>query len=235
MTRRRKSIAIALTGGVALASGAYALGNQAGDGSAGANSGTSSNAAATSPAANDPGLRPGPPGPPGRALGLEALASKLGVDADKLRTALGDIRNQLGPKGDPRDHLAAALADGLGIPKDKVTAALDKLHPKGPAGRPERFGPPGPPPGDGPRFRPGGPADGPPDAFVGDLAQALGVDRAQVTSVLRKLHTQHESQETAHRTAFEKALADRLGISQSKVQDALRSLGPPMHRGWRGR
>jgi hypothetical protein len=120
MTRGKRTTAFALAGAVALASGAYALGSQAGDGSAAA--------AKTGNAAPAYGPPPGDRGPNAR---LGTLADRLGVDAAALRKALEDIGQAR------RDDIAQKLADALGIDRAKVDAALKKLAPDGP-GRDDR-------------------------------------------------------------------------------------------------
>ncbi len=128
MRKSKQTTALALVGAIALASGAYALGSQSGDGSA--------QAAKT----NVPGAPPyGGPGPgPGRGFGrppgarpdLSALATKLGVTDAALQNALADLRaDRPDPKG-LRGDLAQEFADALGIPVAKVQAAFDKLGPK---------------------------------------------------------------------------------------------------------
>jgi energy-converting hydrogenase A subunit M len=119
MTRGTRTTAFALAGAVALASGAYALGSQAGDGSA---------VAARTNGANAPGY-----GPPGRdhwregpGARFDGLADRLGVDPADLRNALDDIAKT------HRDDIAQKLADALGIDRAKVDAAFAKLRPKGP-------------------------------------------------------------------------------------------------------
>jgi transcriptional regulator with XRE-family HTH domain len=125
MRRTKQTTVLALTGAVALASGAYALGSQAGDGSA--------DAAKANGARQGYGVRPfgGPPGrwraaPPS----LQGLADRLGVKEADLRAALADIRKSLPAPQERRDDFAQGLADALGIDVTKVTAALDKLHPR---------------------------------------------------------------------------------------------------------
>src|SRR4051794_33800942 len=110
MTRRTKKTAAALTGAVALASGAYALGSQAGGGAA--------LAGGTTPSATQPGYGFGPgPGPgfrdrgPGRPL--SDLATRLGVSEAKLRAALQDLRPQ--KREDHLAGLAGALSKQLGV------------------------------------------------------------------------------------------------------------------------
>jgi DNA-binding transcriptional MerR regulator len=247
MTKRTKTTALALTGAVALASGAYALGSQSGDGAA--------NASTNQPAT----ARPHGPGRWGFGDGagpFADLADRLGVDADKLRAALEDIRTN------GRDELASELAKALGIDASKVTAALDKLRPDRPH---PRVGPP-----DrlatalakelgisadkvrkaleDRRDHPGDPASlakalgvtpeklhAAFDAVLGDLrdrmphppdrpgfdglAKTLGVTQAQLDAALEKVRKAHEDR-------LAQQLADRLNLDVAKVKAALDDLGP---------
>jgi transcriptional regulator with XRE-family HTH domain len=118
MTRGKRTTALALAGAVALASGAYALGSQVGDGSA-----------AAANAATGPGYGPPPGAGPGWRGGgpgerLNDLADRLGVSEDALRTALNDLAK------DHRDDIAQKLADALGIDVAKVQSAFDNLRPQ---------------------------------------------------------------------------------------------------------
>jgi DNA-binding MarR family transcriptional regulator len=148
MRHRGKTIGLALAGAVALASGAYALGSQAGDGSA---------TASDNQAGLDARFEGGPPGvpvPPGAVqgdrvihfrggpggpgrpggpgvgfFGLGNLADKLGVSKSKLSGALKELR-----KADPpnpkqaRDDFSAALAKELGIDQSKLDDALEAVR-----------------------------------------------------------------------------------------------------------
>jgi Clp amino terminal domain, pathogenicity island component len=120
MTTRRKQAAIALTGAVALASGAYALGSQAGGGTAGA--------AGTPDDPKPPALVRS--GAPQFAFGLDRLADRLGVDESDLRDALEDVRPDPPDPGDIRDDFAKALADELGIEQSRVEEALERVREK---------------------------------------------------------------------------------------------------------
>jgi hypothetical protein len=127
MTRGKRTTALALTGASALASGAYALGSQAGDGSA---------AAAKTPNANGYGPPPGGArgwhgGGPGERL--NGLADRLGVSEAALRKALTDLAKE------HRDDLAQKLADALGIDVAKVQSAFENVRPKR-AARPPHAG-----------------------------------------------------------------------------------------------
>jgi hypothetical protein len=116
MRNPKQKTAVVLTGAVALASGAYALGSQT-DGSA--------EAAGDRPA----GYFHGGPGP-GVAFGLDRLADRLGVDEDKLREALEDVRGTLPDKDELRADFAKELADELGTTEAKVEAALERIREK---------------------------------------------------------------------------------------------------------
>jgi hypothetical protein len=118
MTTRKQKTAIALTGAVALASGAYALGSQAGDGTAGAAGGRDD--------PERPALIRGHL--PDRAFGLDNLADRLGVEEDALEDALRDVRPDLpGPPKPPGDF-AEMLADELGIEQSRVEDALERVR-----------------------------------------------------------------------------------------------------------
>src|SRR4051794_37743995 len=174
MTTRTKTTAVALTGAVALASGAYALGTQAGDGDAAAAKAAKAKKTQRAPAF---GVRVVQRGPFGRDEGLQTLADKLSTTPAKLRAAFEALRQ------DKQDEFAQKLADELGIDASKVKSAFDELKPPG--------GPPAPPPG--------GPPPGPPGAKGGfAFAPPFVV----------------------------KALADKLGIGEDKVRDALGGLSP---------
>ena len=181
----------------------------------------------------------------------KALASALGLDHAKVKGALDALRpnpggpppggrlRPFGPPGGPGDFLDA-LASKLGVDRNKLRAALEKVRPAGPMGGPHPFaGPPGGhrglrffhrggPPGGGPP-RPGFGARrfriGPPPAFAGDLAKALGVRSADVTAALEKVRSQLESQMHARRDKLATDLANQLGIPVQKVKDAF-AAGP---------
>ena len=121
MRSTRKSTIIVVGGALAVASVGYGLGTQADDGTAVA--GSERNSAEE--------IRGG--GPPffhdrGQPPGFEALADRLGVEADDLAKALRDFHES--GAGDRRDEFAASVAKALGISADKVRAAFDSLHEK---------------------------------------------------------------------------------------------------------
>jgi transcriptional regulator with XRE-family HTH domain len=199
MTARVRNAGVAVAGAALLASGAYALGSQAGNGSAAASGGVARSAAPVN-------YGYGPPGRPRfgarrfqerGGFGLDALAGRLGVTPAQLRSALQDIRKDL----PSRDDLAAKLAGALGVPVDKVSSALAHARPD--RGMHRRFA--------------GGPAAA--------LAKALGLDEAKVRAAFEKLRSQFRP--GAGRTDFEAALAQELGVSTDKLDSALNSLRPP--------
>jgi hypothetical protein len=106
---KKAATAAVLAGAVALASAAYGVGTQTGDG--------------TAEAARDRGADPGP----GLFMRFDGLADELGVDPDELEQALRDFHEQ--EEGEIRDAFATALADALGKPVDEVRAALDEVGP----------------------------------------------------------------------------------------------------------
>ncbi len=218
MSGRTRTIAIALTGAVAVSSIAYGLGSQRGDGSA---------AALGNAAAGQPGHRCGP--------GLAELADRLGVSTEDLQAALEDVRGDRASREARHAELAAAVAAELGVPADRVTAALDKLR----AERGVRRGPRiaalarelGIDPREvrsalrerrdelGPRRRHRDRGD-----FAADLAEELGVSESAVREAF-------ENARAARRKEFAAALAQRLDLSVDKVEDVLGAL--PHHGGHR--
>lgn len=117
MTSGKRTTAFALAGAVVLASGAYALGSQIGDGAAEAARGDQVRL----------GHGYGPPGRPGFRPGFDDLADRLGVEEAALREALEDIASER------RTAFAQRLADALNIDRAKVEQALENLRPQRPA------------------------------------------------------------------------------------------------------
>lgn len=108
MRHSKAAIAAVLLGAVALASAAYGIGTQAGDGTA----------AARDESRDEPRERGVV-----HFFGFDDLADELGVDAGELRDALDEFHRRRA--GDVREDFAAALADALGKPVDDVQAALE--------------------------------------------------------------------------------------------------------------
>lgn len=123
MLTRTKTATIALTGAVALASGAYALGTQVGGGSANAADDPQRMALPSHPKLEN--LRGRLPDGP---FGLDNLADRLGVDENDLEDALKDSRSQLPDPKDVHRDFAEQLANELGISKDRVDDALQRMQ-----------------------------------------------------------------------------------------------------------
>jgi hypothetical protein len=109
MSTPKAATAAALAGAVALASAAYGIGTQTGDG--------------TAEAARDGNAR----AEPTFFMRFDGLAEELGVDADELEEAMMDFHEQ--ERGEIRDAFATALAEALGKPVDEVKAALEEVGP----------------------------------------------------------------------------------------------------------
>jgi AraC-like DNA-binding protein len=251
MTKGKRTTAFALAGAVALASGAYALGSQASDGSAAAAKGDAR-------AGFGHGFGPGRVGGDGFRPGFDALADRLGVDEADLHAALEDIG------ADRKDDAAQRLADALGIEAAKVEQAFENVRPERPA-RP-RVRRPGAFAAalakelglstakvraaiEKRRGHRGDPGDlaaelgvseerlheafhavmgeiRPHRPGLANLAKQLGVTQAQLEAAFEKLRDQKDEL----RDEFAKELADRLNLDVAKVQDALDALHPPrMH------
>jgi Clp amino terminal domain, pathogenicity island component len=210
MTPRTKKTAAALSGALVLASGAYALGSQAGDGSAlaGQNANASRQAGGYGYGGPRPGFKHGPGGR-GPERDLSDAASKLGVTEAKLRAALEKLRGDRKQDLDAaKDKFTAELAKALGISQDKVQSALDKR--KG-----ERKGER--------KIKRDGHRGDIRDAFADQLATKLGVDKAKVRSALDDTHKNGGPPDLS-------ALAGKLGVTEAKLRDALQSLRPRMGR-----
>ena len=215
MTRGKQTTALALAGAFALASGAYALGTQADDGNAAAaKSPNAAPAFAGGPGRPGFGHHGGPGGP-----AFDSLADRLGVSEAKLRTALEDIAKE------HRTDFAQTLADALSIDRAKVRAALQKHrnHPTSPEQLAKELGVSEEKLHDAfhavmRKIRPRGPGR----PGLDNLANALGVTRAQLEAAFDKLRADHDRL----RDQFAEELAKRLGLDPSKVQDALEESRP---------
>jgi hypothetical protein len=133
-------------------------------------------------------------GPPEALFG--DLAGELGVDADELRDALEDFHRQRADE--PRNEFSAALAKALGKPVDDVEAALEEAEPGD-----RRRGPCGP------------------GVSLRRLATALDVTQAELREALREVRAGADEAFDARRDALVKFLADRFGLSEDKVRNAL--------------
>jgi hypothetical protein len=206
MTPRTKKTAAALSGALVLASGAYALGSQTGDGQALA--GQNANAARQGgygfgygPGPGKHGFRGGP------RQDLADAAKKLGVSQDKLLAALKNLRDdRKGKIDDLRDAFAQALAKQLGIPESKVESALDKRAGDRQGGR---------------KLKRDGRRGDMRAALAKQLAAKLGTTEAKVRAAL---DAQHKAGLPGPPDLS--ALATKLGVSEAKLRDALQSLRP---------
>jgi predicted trehalose synthase len=223
--QRAKTTAMVLTGCVAVASAAYAVGSQTGGGTSGAATRSGDRAGARGQTlaqrlgVSEAKLRAAfddirddatPPKDP-RARIVEALADALDLPQQKVSDALDDLRKQHeAEQADRRAALAKSLADELGIDASKVTAALEKLRPDHRGARRFRGGPPpggpvfgGPPPG-GPGF------DGPPPGGPRFEGRVRGRMRLA----------------PPRRDAFLAALAKELGVEKADLRAALEKVRP---------
>lgn len=122
----RRTTAAVLAGAAVLASGAYAIGNEQGDGGA--------IAAPSRAAESGPMVERAPGPPPGAhdrrvhrapaALPLRRIARRLGVTTAELRSALREAR----PERPERMPLSGGLADKLGVSEEQLREAFRALH-----------------------------------------------------------------------------------------------------------
>jgi hypothetical protein len=183
---KKAATAAVLAGAVALASAAYGIGTQTGDGTAeAARDGTAE-------AARDGRV----PAGPHLFMRFDGLADELGVDADELEDAMRDFHEQ--EEGELRDAFASALAEALGKPVDDVKAALDEVGP-----------------GEG--RRPGCA----PHVSLRRLAAELDVTRGELRKALRETRAGVDSPFEERHEDLVTFLADRLGVSREKVEEAL--------------
>lgn len=202
---------IVVGGALAIASAAYGLGTQAGDGTAVAeNSRNGERGARVMVECAGP-------------CGFSGLADELGVDESELEEALREFRADR--EGDLRADFAGDLADALGISADKVRGALDELDRRRAdrfEKRFERHAQPGEPPASrgGVRFHFGMP--------LRELASELGVTRSELRKALRELAREAGDRAEAHRNELAEFLADRFGLDVNEVRDALPALAPPL-------
>ncbi len=201
MTPRTKKTAAALTGALVLASGAYGLGSQAGDGSALAGG----PANASGPRDAGFGYGPGPGRPHAR---FESLADQLGVSEAKLRDALRAVRGERKDNVEvARDEVVKALAGELGISEAKVEAAFDKRMADRKGGR---------------KLRRDGNRGAMRDAFAAQLAKELGVDAAKVRAALDELPAHPGTPPDLG------DIAAKIGVSEAKLRDALAAVRPAL-------
>jgi hypothetical protein len=130
MTTGTKKLATLVAAGVVLASGAYAIGSQAGDGGAVASGPNASSTATSGATVSSTNARHRGPRGFGRrgGFGLDTLARRLGVTETALRDALRAIRDARTPE-QRRAEVVQALAAALKKPAADVQRALDSVLP----------------------------------------------------------------------------------------------------------
>jgi biotin operon repressor len=215
-----------LAGGVALASAAFAVGSQSGDGSAvAARDGGATQAdnvrlapfGAPPPGGDVRMVHRGGPGH-GPDAGLSSLADDLGVTEEQLRDAFDALR----PSGDPGDELAAALAQSLGVDRAKVEEALEGLRTRHGQDHEQRHG-----------------------EFAAALAEELGISAENVREAFEAAKPDGDRRGRRHGPrAMLGALATELGVSRAELRAALAAVRPdgpppggpggPGHRGGPG-
>ena len=214
MQRNRRTSIIVVGGALAIASIGYGLGTQADDGTAVAGAGSDRGAA------RGHAFEHGPP------PGFSNLAATLGMDADKLEDALRDFHGQ--EHSERRDEFATKLAGALGLPVERVSAALEKAHDRLEL-RFERRGERGDVrPAERPRIR---------RAWfpLRKLAVELDVTRAELRKALSDLRPDRASIEDRfeqQQQELAEFLAERFDLDVDKVTDALGDLprpAPPPH------
>src|SRR3954452_13262207 len=244
MTPRTKKTAAALSGALVLASGAYALGSQAGDGAALAGSTTTSSSQRSG--------RPFGPGGRDHARELSGLAGRLGVSPARLRAALQDLRPDR--RADNEGVLAKALAGQLGLSTDKVQSALQTLHGERKLKRDDRRGdrrdefaqalatklgvPVAKVRAGLEAVRPSGPGAGPPD--IAALAQKIGVTEDKLRAALDGLRPGRPGRPGGPRGFGRRggpgpgpdgaALAKALGVTPAKLRAALEKIRPTLEK-----
>ena len=140
------------------------------------------------------------------------LADALGVDTAKVKAALDKLN---GGEPGPPDQFAQKLADELGVSVSQVRSALMEIRPFDGPGR-------------------GGPGHERHEHAMPlrQLANRLGVSRADLRDALAKLRAGAENEWKQHRqqeqAALAKFLADRFNLEVGKVQDALTAVAPPL-------
>jgi hypothetical protein len=224
----KKTTALVLAGGVALASAAYGIGTQAGGGAA---------AAGDRGAPGDwrDGDRPGVwhRGPGQR---FDDLAADLGVDAGELEDALRDFHER--QHADRADRFATALADALGKPAEEVRAALDELRTDGRARFAKRIA--GELGIDASKVEAAldeledeRPRD--PFGFAEALAGKLGLDTEDVEDALAQLRPDRPGRPHRHMAAPLSGLASALDVTRGELRDALREMRAGLRSGWEDR
>jgi transcriptional regulator with XRE-family HTH domain len=227
MRPQRRTTVIVVGGALAIASVGYGLGTQAGDGTA-----IADNATEQDGSSQDRGGRPLLPFERGAPPGIADLADRLGVDADALARAMRDFHDQ--QHADRRKEFTDALADALGVSRDRVKGAFDGLHQR----REDRFAARIAAALDADvddvkaaleRLEDQGPVQFP--QFASKLADELGLDVSDVRAALIK---SRPFDGLPHRRPALplRQLSTALGVSRNDLRAAFRELRRSAMNGW---
>jgi biotin operon repressor len=218
---------IVVGGALAIASVGYGLGTQADDGTA-----IADNQAEQDGGPQDRGGRPLLPFERGAPPGFSDLAGRLGVGTTQLMRALRDFHDQ--HDADRRAELEKALADALGVSRQKVEDAFAGLHHR----REDRFaarlaGALGVDVADVKaaleKLKDQGPVQFP--QFASKLADELGLDASDVRAAL--IRTRPFDDLPHHRRAMPlRQLTRALGVSRSDMRAAFRELRAGAEHAW---
>ena len=264
MRSSKKTTALVLTGAIGVASAAYGIGSQVGGGSAAAENGSArAGSAQDGPDFGGPGDREERldnladtlgvdasklegafrdfheqhrgdrqadfAAALGKALGKSAdevqaaldgladkrvariasrLADELGVDSDRVASSLRELRSD--EELDPRD-IATELGSKLGVDTEKVENALQEIRPGAP-----------------------GRSHGKGALPLRELATALDVTRPELRKAFRDLRANADVGPKNLRADLVTFLAERLGISKDKVDEALPEFPGPGREGGPG-
>jgi Clp amino terminal domain, pathogenicity island component len=132
----------------------------------------------------------------------ERLADALGVDASAVRDALDKVKDE---RPSSPSEFAEALAGELGVDTAKVEEALEALRPPRP-----------------PEHHRGAP--------LRKLAAALDVTRAELRKALREVRAGAKSGWEQHEEKLAAYLADRFGLDAGDVEEALADIPRPTFR-----
>jgi len=148
----------------------------------------------------------------GAAVALASGAYALGSQVDGSAVAAGDRPGEAGyhMRGGPGPGLDR-LADRLGVDEAKLRAALEDV--RGDLGKPDEMR----------------------DDFAKQLADELGTTQAKVEAAIKRIREKHAKEFENRRDALAEALAKRLNLDASKVEEALETPGFFGRGGPRGR
>jgi transcriptional regulator with XRE-family HTH domain len=230
MRPQRRTTVIVVGGALAIASVGYGLGTQAGDGNA-----IADNATEQDGGSQDRGGRPLLPFERGAPPGFSDLADRLGVDVNQLMRAMRDFHDQ--HDASRRAEFTNALADALGVSREKVESAFGGLHQR----REDRFAARLADALDADvddvkaaleKLEDEGPVQFP--QFASKLADELGLDVSDVRAALIK---SRPFDDLPHRRSALplRQLSTALGVSRNDLRAAFRELRRSAVNGWEQR